>query len=226
MRQCLTLNRYSVNICAFPLPRPRHPPRILKSSLICPVYSHARRSSHITEIYIKEHALAAGGVFKVTAQSEILTGKQVFSCNWEPEEVNSFSCWVCTGVARHLKKSFGLDMPSQCSHWKAISDKWTWLQTSIQTPLSRTCASVVQPAPRHTWGLQSPQGSTGPHSLYSNPSTYESFKLAKMQTWPCVPAALLYYCAFQGTVRFKMFSLFFMLVFLCIICVKSIWNLL
>ena len=44
---------------------------------------------------------------------------------------------------------------------------------------------------------------------------------------PCMPAVVLYYFTFQGTVRLKMFSLFFVFVFyVCIICVKSIINLL
>ena len=41
---------------------------------------------------------------------------------------------------------------------------------------------------------------------------------------PCMPAVVLYYCTFQGTIRLKMF--YFLCLFLCIICVKSIINLL
>ena len=35
-----------------------------------------------------------------------------------------------------------------------------------------------------------------------------------------MPAVVLYYCIFQGTIRFKMFSLFFVFVFMYYLCEK------
>lgn len=40
---------------------------------------------------------------------------------------------------------------------------------------------------------------------------------------PCMPALVLHYCTFQGSIWFKTVSLFFVFVwFLCIICVKIV----
>ena len=52
-----------------------------------------------------------------------------------------------------------------------------------------------------------------------------------MQTCPCMPAVVLYYCTFQDTEikndsKIKNDFFIFCVCFLCIICVKNIINLL
>ena len=71
----------------------------------------------------------------------------------------------------------------------------------------------------------------GPSALPSPtpPSLLRSVVLLaySLSASPVMPAVVLYSCAFQGTVRSKLFSLFFVFVcFLCIISVKRIINLL
>ena len=56
-------------------------------------------------------------------------------------------------------------------------------------------------------------------------STISSFFAFSFDTSTCMPAVVLYYCTFQGTVLFDYKCFIFCVYFLCVICVKKYYKL-
>ena len=77
---------------------------------------------------------------------------------------------------------------------------WRILQLALHLPLSMILQLYHLPPPHHPPVI--------------------TLRACSFDASPCMPAIVRYYCTFQDTIRLKMFSLFFVFVFMYYLCEK------